>query len=155
MLSSSMALHMVNCYSIRRLLLVGTPFYIFLFFPAASATTLVNIRNARKHFERIEGLGGGIPPPTGPPRLQWSKIWIHTILSEIIVVVLFVFFWMHMDTYVHTIHYTHIHLWQATAVMMMNKYYVCWSLEDEMLDSVLLNTCLETEYKESNTEERK
>lgn len=34
-----------------------------------SAATLVNIRNARKHFEKIERLDSALPP-TGPPRLQ-------------------------------------------------------------------------------------
>ena len=33
---------------------------------AASAATLVNIRNARKHFEKIERLESGLPAPTAP-----------------------------------------------------------------------------------------
>jgi Ras-related GTP-binding protein A/B len=34
-----------------------------------SAATLVNIRNARKHFEKIERLESGLPVPTTAPRI--------------------------------------------------------------------------------------
>ena len=37
--------------------------------PLASAATLVNIRNARKHFEKIERLDSALQV-AGPPRVQ-------------------------------------------------------------------------------------
>ena len=39
---------------------------IFFSLYIASAATLVNIRNARKHFEKIERLESGLPVPTAP-----------------------------------------------------------------------------------------
>ena len=42
------------------------PNFFLSLYNIASAATLVNIRNARKHFEKIERLESGLPVPTAP-----------------------------------------------------------------------------------------
>lgn len=51
-------------------------FLLSLFiFILASAATLVNIRNARKHFEKLERLEGTVPASSVPPMIRPHWCW--------------------------------------------------------------------------------